>query len=309
MQLHCLGTAGYHPNETRHTSCYFLPSEGIILDAGTGLFRVRDFIQTETLDIILSHAHLDHIAGLTFLLDVLYEKNVRRLRIWGQSKKLDAIRAHLFSELIFPVGLEHLDLDLQWRALDELTEIQLGDCNVDWRAQQHPGGSLGFRLQWTGGCKLMYLTDTVGSTETAFLDWASGANLMLHECYFANKLAKWAETTGHTWSDRLVEIIQGTAAQHVLITHLNPLDPHPEAIVNEVATGLDALGVDAVQLSAVELGAVELGAVELSAVGLARSQGQNGPQGRVKLTLAEDHLVVPVSGPAATASPAGGDIP
>lgn len=256
MQLHCLGTAGYHPNETRHTSCYFLPSEGILLDAGTGLFRVRDLIQTETLDIILSHAHLDHIAGLTFLLDVLYQKSVKRLRIWGQESKLNAIRTHLFSELVFPVGLENLDLELQWQPLDELTEIQLGDCSVDWRAQQHPGGSLGFRLQWADGRKLMYLTDTVGSTDAAFADWASGADLMLHECYFANKLAQWAETTGHTWSDRLVEVIQGTTAKHVLITHLNPLDTQPEVIVDEVAAGL-------------------------------------GKQ-RVQLTLAEDHLVVPV---------------
>ena len=97
MQLHCLGTAGYHPNEDRHTSCYFLPESGIVLDAGTGLFRLAELIETPTLDIVLSHAHLDHVAGLTFLLDVLYQRPVDRLRIWGEKEKLAAIEQHLFS--------------------------------------------------------------------------------------------------------------------------------------------------------------------------------------------------------------------
>ena len=56
-----LGTAGYHPSETRHTSCLMLPEVGVVLDAGSGMFRVRDLLTTKTLDIFLSHAHLDHV--------------------------------------------------------------------------------------------------------------------------------------------------------------------------------------------------------------------------------------------------------
>ncbi len=67
MLLNLLGTTGYHPNERRQTACFMLPELGIVLDAGTGMFRVHDHLQTDTLDIFLSHAHLDHILGLTFL--------------------------------------------------------------------------------------------------------------------------------------------------------------------------------------------------------------------------------------------------
>ena len=74
MKLLLLGTGGYHPSELRHTACLMLPTEGIILDAGTAMFRVRDHIQTDSLEILLSHAHLDHIVGLTFLFDVLHQK-------------------------------------------------------------------------------------------------------------------------------------------------------------------------------------------------------------------------------------------
>ncbi len=78
MQLHCLGTAGYHPSDTRQTSCYFLARDGVVLDAGTGIYRLTPLIQTDTLDILLSHAHLDHVVGLTFLLDVFFQRPVKR---------------------------------------------------------------------------------------------------------------------------------------------------------------------------------------------------------------------------------------
>ena len=42
MKILLLGTAGYHPSETRHTACVMLPEAGIVLDAGTGFFRVRE---------------------------------------------------------------------------------------------------------------------------------------------------------------------------------------------------------------------------------------------------------------------------
>ena len=77
MKLVLLGTTGYHPNDRRQTACLMIPELGIVLDAGTAMYRVRDRIETPELDIYLTHAHLDHVIGLTFLFDVLHEKNVR----------------------------------------------------------------------------------------------------------------------------------------------------------------------------------------------------------------------------------------
>src|SRR4029079_8902937 len=105
MQLHLLGTTGYHPNARRHTACLMLPEQGIVLDAGTGMFRVRERLRTSELDIFLSHAHLDHIVGLTYLLDTLHEKAMSRLTVHGEAEKLSAIEQHLLDELIFPVKL------------------------------------------------------------------------------------------------------------------------------------------------------------------------------------------------------------
>lgn len=230
MKLHCLGTAGYHPNESRHTSCYFLPESGIVLDAGTGIFRLPKLIETETLDIVLTHAHLDHVAGLTFLLDVLHQRPVDQVRVWGEAEKLSAIRKHLFSEFVFPV-----QLDVQWCELDSRASFSVGECEIQWRVQEHPGGSLGYRLDWKGIDKrLLYLTDTVGDDSPEASRWYAGADLMMHECYFSDQHREWAVKTGHSWSGRVAKIANAAGPKNVLLTHVNPLKDDPSEILSEV---------------------------------------------------------------------------
>ena len=273
MRLHCLGTAGYHPSETRHTSCYFLPESGIVLDAGTGLFRLPPLIQTDSLDILLSHAHLDHTVGLTFLLDVLYQRPLELIRVWGQQEKLDAIRRLIGSELIFPV-----ELPVRWMPIDDQSEFCIRPIarssephpvQVQWHPQSHPGTSVGYRLQWenspgsgnsSGGAgqggtdapdSLVYVTDTTGADpeRPASFEWMAGTSLLMHECNFSTAHREWAEKTGHCWLSRVAEIARATNPAKVLLTHLNPLvelDPPDvrEAFSLPVTVAADGLCID-----------------------------------------------------------------
>ena len=67
MKAVLLGVCGYGPSDRGQTCCVFLPEQGVVLDAGTGLYRVRRLVQTYTLDVFLTHAHLDHLLGLSYL--------------------------------------------------------------------------------------------------------------------------------------------------------------------------------------------------------------------------------------------------
>ena len=103
MKLLLLGTTGYHPNDRRHTACLMIPELGVVFDAGTAMYRVSDYLTTNTLDIFLTHAHLDHVIGLTYLFNVLEIHPLQQVTVHAEQEKLDALRTHLFSELLFPV--------------------------------------------------------------------------------------------------------------------------------------------------------------------------------------------------------------
>jgi len=92
MQLHCFGTAGYHPNEGRHTSAYFLPESNIALDAGSGFFRLEKHIQQDSIDILISHAHLDHVMGLTYLLDASFREKISRSESGAKKRRSTPFR-------------------------------------------------------------------------------------------------------------------------------------------------------------------------------------------------------------------------
>lgn len=220
MEVHLLGTAGYHPNETRHTACMMIPEAGVIFDAGTAFFRVRDLIQTTDLHIFLSHCHLDHCFGLSFFIDVVYEKNIDNIYVYGATEKLKAIQDHLFCKQLFP-----LKPDFHWTPIgnDDEIPVPLGGT-LRTISLEHPGGSLGFRVDWPDH-SLAYVTDTTARLDAAYVPFVQSVDLLLHECHFPDGQEELAETTGHSCLTPVAQVCQAADVGRCVIVHVNPLLP------------------------------------------------------------------------------------
>lgn len=215
MKLILLGTTGYHPNDRRETACFMIPELGIILDAGTAMYRVREWIATTELDIFLSHAHLDHVVGLTYLLDVLQDKPVDRVTIHGAQDKLQAVQDHVFAKPIFPVFPP-----CEFRPLNGDVALP-GDGRLSFFPLEHPGGSLGFRLDWPDR-SLAYVTDTTASVEADYVQRIRGVDLLLHECYLPDSMRDWAVKTGHSHTTAVAEVARKAGVRRLVLVHLNP---------------------------------------------------------------------------------------
>jgi ribonuclease BN (tRNA processing enzyme) len=216
MKLLLLGTTGYHPNDRRQTACMMLPELGVVFDAGTALYRITEHLETDQLDIFLSHAHLDHIFGLTFLFDVLSERPLERVTVHGEQAKLDAIRKHLFSELLFPV-------DPPFKPQPLNGDVTLADGGVLSHFHlEHPGGSVGFRIDWPDR-SMAYVTDTIAHPEAAYVDKIRGVDLLLHECYFEDDQADQAHLTGHSCLTPVAQVAAAAEAGRTVLVHINPL--------------------------------------------------------------------------------------
>lgn len=215
-RIEILGCGGYHPTEERHTACFFLPEDGIALDAGTSFFRVRDYLATEHLDIVLSHAHLDHTCGLTFLLDVLWNKPVHRVTVHGRASDLEAVTHHLYGTAMFPLDFEH-----ELQSIDG--PFELAGWNIRTRKQVHPGGSLGFRFD-RGSTSFAYMTDTIADpSDAAQVELARGVDVLLHECYFPDFMADLAKRSGHSTAGAVAGLAKAAGVGRLVLIHANPL--------------------------------------------------------------------------------------
>ncbi len=247
MKFILLGTAGYHPNERRHTSCALIPEAGVMLDAGTAMFRAPRYITTESLDIFLTHAHLDHVAGLTYLFSTLAQTKLTTVRVHAEAPKLHAIEEHLFSEHLFPKRPPYEAVPLQ-----PTGEVVLsGGGRLTCFPLKHPGGALGFRLDWPGH-SMAYVTDTWGDAGAEYLQSIEGVDLLVHECFFGDDRADWAQTTGHTHTTPVAQIAQRVGAKQLVLIHLNPLSNADDPIGLDTARAIfpaTVLGEDGLEVA------------------------------------------------------------
>jgi ribonuclease BN (tRNA processing enzyme) len=215
MKLVLLGTGGYYPTTRRHTACMMLPEVGVVLDAGSGMCRLGKYLQTERLDIFLTHAHLDHIAGLTYLVNLLPPDVLARTSVHGDAAKLAAVREHLFAEAIFPVApsFRFAPLTLSCPLPDGGT--------LQHFPLKHPGGSIGFRLDWADH-SLAYVTDTTAALGANYIHNIRGVDLLLHEAYFPEEMGNPHSNFGHSSLLPVVEVAAAANVRRLVLVHIDP---------------------------------------------------------------------------------------
>ena len=224
MELIPLGTNGYFPSYGRQTMSFLVLMDGraILLDAGTGVSRLAApeiasrMEGIETLEVILSHYHLDHVVGLSYLPAVWRGE---RVRIFGPAPPLAESdpRSALEALIRPPFFVRTLE---EWGKEVEITpvegeEIALDGVRIRVRGQQHPGGSMGVRL----GDEIAYLTDT--SVDFAGLPLAMGVKLLLHEVWRTDDEAA-GEGSGHSSLGEVATFARDARAGRLLIVHHHP---------------------------------------------------------------------------------------
>ena len=241
-----LGTSGYHPSAVRHTAGLLVPDANLLMDAGSGTFRLPELLAAapddhRELDLVLSHAHLDHIIGLTFFIVWLEQKRFGTVRLHARGEVHDAIEQHLFSELIFPVAIP-----FERHVVDAGDIIELaGGHQLSLWHQPHRGVTLGMRLDSPTGRSLAYCTD-VTARPGEDVDPIRGVDVLVHECHFADSEADYSEPTGHSHLSAVAGRAAEVGAKKTILTHINPYyDPADPLDVGSVRSVYEPLSVAA----------------------------------------------------------------
>src|SRR5437588_2070346 len=229
--LTILGGGGWFPAYERHTACALLRdgNSAIMIDAGTGVSRFveRDGLLdgVERLDILLTHFHLDHVAGLAYLPALgLCEYTA----IWGPGKLLygtptHAILARVSNEPFHPVPLEEQDLVVRDIPAGEL---ELPTARVTFRRQdRHTAPSLAFRFDDA----LTWITDTAYDPDSA--QFAEGSKLLAQEAWFLTSAPRNPDI--HSSAAQAGQVAADAGVERLMLIHLPPFDRSNETIGTE----------------------------------------------------------------------------
>jgi ribonuclease BN (tRNA processing enzyme) len=229
--LTILGGGGWFPAHGRHTAAALLRTgqHAIMIDAGTGISRLVERPELidglERLDIVLSHFHLDHIAGLAYLpaLDLCPQTTV-----WGPGKLLyDAatfdVLERLTHEPVHPVPLEQQDINVRDLPAGEL---ELAGVRVTTRRQdRHTAPSLAFRFN----DQLTWITDTAYDPDSAA--FAAGCELLAHEAWYVT--AEPRNEDIHSSAAEAAQVAASAGIERLLLIHLPPFQDGVAELVAE----------------------------------------------------------------------------
>lgn len=225
MRIRVLGAGGSEGLGLRPSA--FLVDDRILVDAGTvtGALPVRE--QLEIDHALISHSHLDHIAGLAFLTETLACCGEdRSLTVASAPPVVQALRSGVFNGVIWPdfaripAGAGPV---VKYRTLAEEVEQRVGDLWVTPVAVDHTVPAVGFIIH-DGTRGFVYSGDT-GPTEALWRTARSlsGVRAVILECAFPNRLADLAATARHLTPDgvrRELDKLPPEAA--VWIFHVKP---------------------------------------------------------------------------------------
>ena len=173
----------------------------VLIDAGTGIGD----LDLEDLDsirhVFLTHAHLDHIAGLPMLADRVFDENFETpLTVYAREETLRAVQAHLFNDVIWP---DFAKLPSPQNPMLRYHVCSPGDTvtisHRDFYAVDvmHSVPSLGFTVQNSGGVFAVSGDTKTNETLWPVLNACSDLRVLVIEVSFPDEMQNLASDSGH----------------------------------------------------------------------------------------------------------------
>lgn len=235
MKLEVLGCAGGIGGRESATTC-LLVDDDILLDAGTGLASL-DLERLVRIDhVFLTHSHLDHVAGLAFLVDAVLGKRERQVTVHASARVIETLKRHLFNWVLWPDFAaipDDVNPILRWSEIVPGQAVTLGERQVSPHPVNHTVGSLAYLVG--NGRNGFLFTGDMSATESLWQAMRGETLLrkVIVDCSFANADREIADRSLHFCPATLLADIAGLApGVEVLIYHLKP--GHEETIMREL---------------------------------------------------------------------------
>ena len=199
MRIRILGCSGGIGAGSRTSA--MLIDDDVLLDAGTGIGDLALEDLHSIRHVFLTHAHLDHIAGLPMLIDSIFTDEVDTpVTVYGRAETLEAIQQHLFNWVIWPDFAELPTPEnpmLRYTVCDPGETITIG--HRDFRAVdvEHSVPAIGYTVKNSGGVFAVSGDTKTNETLWPVLNASEDLRALVIEVSFPNEMEALAATAGH----------------------------------------------------------------------------------------------------------------
>jgi len=204
----------------------------LVLDAGTGMRTLGEYLADEDTDIfvLLSHAHWDHIQGFPFfaplyqphrMISILPTRMGHTLGWCPTLEQMDGMH--------FPVTPEELPARVLCPMEKGLEVFQEHGCHVSWIATNHPGGGTGYRIEHAGR-SLVYLTDNEleppyekATSFAEFAEFCRHTDVLIHDAQYLHSDMPAKHGWGHSLVQQVCQLAVAAEVKHLILFHHDPV--------------------------------------------------------------------------------------
>lgn len=214
--------------------------EAMLFDVSSGTVLLRQLdaacIPLESVrHLFVTHRHFDHVGGLAPLLTAMAALPEASLTVHATPQTLAALRDLL--SLTIPGVEDWLGGRLRWAELMPGKPTIAVNAEVTPFLVDHTLECIGFRVV-QGATTLVHAADTRPSPNV--VEYARGADLLIHEAYGSEDEAKQAHAFGHSTAAEAGTVAREAGVRQLILTHFRSsrlVDPARLAAEAAVAFG------------------------------------------------------------------------
>ena len=199
MRIRTLGCSGGIGAGSRTSA--MLVDNDVLIDAGTGIGDLGLEELHDIRHVFLTHAHLDHIAGLPMLIDANFEDDFDvPVTVYARDETLAAIKAHLFNDVIWPDFAKIPTADnamLRYQGCNPGDTVTIGHRDFHAIDVSHSVPSLGYTVQNSGGIFAVSGDTKTNETLWPALNRCDDLKVLVIEVSFPDEQETLATTAGH----------------------------------------------------------------------------------------------------------------
>lgn len=178
-----------------------LVDDDVLIDAGTGIGDLALAELAPIRHVFLTHAHLDHIAGLPMLADSIFDENFTEpLTVYAREETLRAIQDHLFNDVIWPDFAKLPSSEwpmLRYQVCSPGDTVRIGHREFYAVDVMHSVPSLGYTIRNSGGSFAVSGDTKTNETLWPVLNACEDLKVLVIEVSFPNEMEELAAQAGH----------------------------------------------------------------------------------------------------------------